>query len=228
MVSVKKISFFLMLLALIFGSCKKEGVVLEDPGKYSRTPSLPLALYDISFVPFDIFNEANSEDFTINADSSVNFLLVQAFNLNWEFELNFDIQSLIGGEGVKESIENFNIFADFTNGMPFSVDIQIYAVNDTGIVDSLVRDDLRHWESPGVNNSGVVAEPVINKIPISFNFNEIDKLYNERVTKLIVKTLISSEELYQQPDVPNTIVLPNSTLIGMKFSIHLNKGVNTK
>lgn len=224
MIANKNIVFMFILLVLL-GSCKKDDVVLENPTQLSRPISLPITLYNIQFVPYNIFSKISlPANIQLLEDSVVQFILNEPFNVDWEFSLNLDMKGLIGNDERLSVIQNMHIFNDFNNGMPFSINSQLFAINGAGeIVETLLTDEQKQWTSPEVDAQGNIGEPILNKIDIELTKNQIQNMYNKGVTTIRFEANINSEQLFGQMNSPDVIMLTNSSVLASKMSIYINK-----
>lgn len=212
-------------IAGILTACIKEEVVLENPTQNNRSLTLAAPLLDISFSPVDVFGDRNlPSGMALLADSSIRYLLGDQLNYTQNFDMELDINGLIGDDNRLRTIDNFNFYFDFRNGLPFTLTCRLDFLNQADeVVASLFTGKDSLWQSPTVDTDGNVASAVTNPFIIEYDNAGITELYNGDIKKAYITVGINADELLQSPNVPNEIVFPNSELIGMKFSVHINK-----
>jgi hypothetical protein len=226
---LNKISVTLFLVVTIFFlACKKEAIVLDDPLVYTRPINLPLPLFELSMVPLDVFEDFENVDGVIIDDERlVSIEIKKALDLEWEYDINFNIQNMVNSETL-DLINNFNIYFDFKNGLPFEIHNQIYAVTDNGsIIDSLLDKNQSIWLSPAINSDGSLGEYTINYIDTKFINEKIRSYYQSNVTKLKIHLQIKSQSL-SSASVPDLIKLNDSFILGMKLTVDIKSDSTTK
>lgn len=109
--------------------------------------------------------------------------------------IKLDFVDLIGDSSRLDYLEEIDLYLTFENGFPFNISAQIYMAdeNDT-YIDSVfeVTPLPLFWKSGTIDENGLVTSPSTTLVDIQILQEKAHKLYQQKATKLIIKSRVST------------------------------------
>jgi hypothetical protein len=122
-----------------------------------------------------------------------------------------------------------NLYFDFNNGFPFSIQAQVYAVNALGdTIENLFDDDQYLWKSPAIDDNGKAVGMENTPVDLVLNYEKVKNMYDNNVKFLHIQTNVSSGGTSETPETPEFVKLFTSYNLEIKLSVDITGKAITK